>query len=84
LGQFRHCEAENSRSIMHFLKMKDPNSSGVTSIKTFLKDLGENFTWKNCLIEHVHTLFHTRVRIFVTKYINCEKGILGRVEHHMC
>jgi len=37
--------------------MKDLNSSGVTSIETFLKDLDENFIWKICLIEYVHTYF---------------------------
>jgi hypothetical protein len=52
-------------------------------MKTFSKNIGENFTWKFCPIECAH-LFHTRVRTFMTKYINCVNGILGCVEHYMC
>jgi hypothetical protein len=52
-------------------------------METFLKNLGEEFTWKNCLVECAQ-LFHTKVCAIMTKYINCENGILGCVEHHMC
>jgi hypothetical protein len=54
----------------------------ISNMETLLKDLGEEFSWKNFPIECAH-LFHKRVHTFMTKYIKCENIILGRVEHHM-
>jgi hypothetical protein len=55
----------------------------ISNMETFLKDLGEDFTWKNCPLECAH-LFHKKICTLMTKYINCENEILGCVEHHMC
>eukprot|EP00798_Chlamydomonas_sp_ICE-L_P009807 gene9807-biopygen6985 len=54
----------------------------ISDLEARLRDIHSSLDWKDAPVECA-ALFNERVKLFMEKYITNNKGILGRVTHHV-
>eukprot|EP00798_Chlamydomonas_sp_ICE-L_P025405 gene25405-biopygen19874 len=54
----------------------------ISDLEARLRDIHSSLDWKDAPVECA-VLFNERVKLFMEKYITNNKGILGRVTHHV-